>query len=1140
MISTTYRTCVNQLAPLLFALGSLVCMTMDQAYANDAEVIYVFGKAEVQEKTDWKPVQAGQKLNAGAFVRTAEYGQLALLLRDNTQVRVNQTSVLQIKEVSPGETSTLALVQGRIWAQAKRFLRGVTALTARARPAVTVATSTATIGIRGTDWDVSVGTNGTTTVTVLSGEADFSNEFGSLKVLPNEQARAEPGKAPTKILLTNAKERVQWVTTYRPQPRRWITRQNDEFERHLQAIEEGNYPAAIAFLEKSASVSQAAAVVLADVYISLGRMADAISLLKGRDDPYALALLTRAYIIDDNPGLARQTLVKALGIHPNHAELLIAQGELARFEGEAELASRSYRDAIAANEKNPEAWFGLGRVDAEREAVKPARIELQHAMALNPKGPGYAGELGTLETFANAFNAAEQAFAAALEQQSSDYNALTGLGILKLKTGQPEEALQAFLKAGVLEPRYARSALWTGVAYYQLGGHARAVEMFKRAAELDPKDPVPHMMMSMAAADRLDLGEAVSSARRAAALMPYLKSMNQLLNNQKGNANLGASLAQFGMEDWAQAYAFNAYTPYWAGSHLFLADRYGGTFNKNSELFQGFLSDPTVFGASNRFNTLVASPGHYVTLGARLVEQDVHDRGATLSANGYSVTAMPFSYFVSADLARIKPDFNDLRVDGDNYTVGLGLKPSHELGLFLFTNNSLIDGKTTAADKGLSDTTLGLDNRRADFGINYKFSPTSHLWMKFGSGTEKSRFGGNFNSPGVADALNEIFGGGFSPKGRIDQYLTLVDQRDVQLRHTFDATTAWQISWGLESAQQQKQIDARLEFVPIMPGLNGRDDRKSSEVYVSNRFRPSDALLLQADVSHVRLSKRQWSDESLRIGVANFNLGMQQADRDIREWNPRLGIAWNPGENQTLRFAAQKWRRPASVNTLASVDTAGIALEDRLVSLGGELKRVRAQYEWETGERTFIQAYLDSKHVRNLANVDTTLVGDINLEDLERLRNRSRLSQQALDLWEATPEFGAADVNTLGFAVNRLFSDRLSGALRYQYNRSRNTGMGFEGNSVPWLPRHLLSAGANWLPVARWQLGMTVTYRSLRYSDEANSLPVNAGWNLGLRSYWESPDKHLSVEVIVENLHSDKNSAPLHSPVLGAQFLYRF
>jgi len=1124
----------------LLLLGTLASLTMPAAYAYDAEVVYVVGKGEMREKTEWELVKTGQKLNAGAYVRTADFGQMALLLSDNTQVRVNQNSVLQIKEIALAETSTLELVQGRIWAQAKRFFRGVTAVASAARPTVVVKASTATIGIRGTDWDVNLATDGTTTLTVLSGEADFSNDFGALKVLPNEQAQAQPGKAPTKILLTNAKERVQWVTAYLPQPRRWVGRQNAEFERHLQAIEAGDYSAAVPYLERSAKSAEPAAIVLADIYISLGRLSEAIALLKGKNDPSALALLTHAYIIDDSAPLARETVDRALGIHPSNTELLIARGELARFEGDAPRALRSYQSAITANEQNAEGWFGLGRVDAEREAVKPARAELQKALALNPKGPGYSGELGTLETFANAFAAAEQAFTAALAQQPADYNSLTGLGILKLKTGQPEEALQAFLKAGVLESHFARAALWTGVAYYQLGGHGRAMEMFKHAADLDPKDPMPHMMMSMAAADRLDLGEAVAAARRASALMPFLKSMNQLLNNQKGNANLGASLAQFGMEDWAQAYAFNAYSPYWAGSHLFLADRYSGTFNKNSELFQGFLSDPTVFGASNRFNTLIASPGHYGTLSGRLVDQDVHDRGVTVSANGYSVASIPFSYFASADLSRVRPDYNDLQVDGDNYTAGFGLKPSHELGLFLFSNSIAIDGKSTAIDKGLSDTTLNLNNKRVDAGINYKFSPTSHLWFKLGSGKEETRFGGNFYSPGTSDVLNLIFGGGFSPKGRIESYLTTADQRDVQLRHTVDANSTWQISWGLESARQDKQIDARLDFSPIKPGLTGRDDRKSKEVNLSNRFKLSDTLLLQADLSRAQLTKFQVSEDTLKVGVASFSVGQQRDDRDISEWNPRLGLAWNPAPNQTLRLAAQKWRRPVSVSTLGSVDTAGIAVDDRLVSLGGELQRVRAQFEWETGTSTFFQAFADSKRVRNLANVSSTLVGDINLEDLERLRNRSRLTQQALDLWESTPVFGSADVNSLGFAVNQLISDQLTGNLRYQYNRSRNTGPGLEGKLVPWMPRQLLSAGANWLPLARWQLGSIITYRSQRYSDEANSQLLNAGWNLGLRSYWESLDKKVSVEVIAENLHADKNAASVHSPILGAQLLYRF
>lgn len=1126
------------------ALAAAPAFALAPTGTFDAEIISIIGKGDARATTqeDWKPAAIKQRLNPGAFVRTRDLSQMALLLQDQTQLRLNQNSMVQIKEISAkGETTKLELSFGRVWAQAKR--KSFTFFSPSQPPAVTVQTPNAIAAIRGTDWELEVDKAGAATLTVLSGEVDFYNDLGRVAVRSNEQAHVEPGKAPTKVLLTNARERVQWVTAYRPQPRRWLVQTPPDLKAAVDAIESGNYADALKILEardkKSADAGTAA--VLADLYISLGRVPEAVALLERHaGEPRAAALLARAYLISDRADDAGKTLSTARAKHPTDVEILLAEGDLARFNGDAGGAKNAFRQALGSDPKNADAWFGVGRVEAERESVKVGRDALNRAIGLNPAGAGYRGELATLESFANEFASAEKAFNDALAQQPDDYVALTGLGILQLKRGNPDAALEYFLKSGVVEPRYARGALYTGVAYYQLGNHQRATEMFRRAAELDPKDPMPYMMTSLVAADRLELGEAVNAARRASELMPYLKSLNQLLNNQKGNANVGASLAQFGMEDWAQAYAYNAYTPYWAGSHLFLADRYSGTFNKNSELFKGFLSDPTVFGASNRFNTLVASPGNYFTVGARLTRQDIEEQALTLTANGYNVATLPFTYFLSTDQSRIRPERNDLSVDGQNHTLGLGAKPSHELGLFAFANNFSVDGKTTALDKGLSNTTLDLENRRADGGFNYKFSPTSHLWVKFGGGRENTHIGGNIYAPATSDALNAIFGGGFTPTGSIKRYDTTTDQDDVQLRHTFDATADWQISWGLESAHQEKRINARLNFAAISPGLQGNDDRKSEELYVSNRIKPNDKLLLQADLSYARLTKRQWSEDLISTAAFSVPWNMQRADRDIEEWNPRLGLAWNPVQGQTLRVAAQKWRRPASVNTLAPVDTAGIPVDDRLVALGGELKRLRVQYEWEMGSSTFAQGYVDRKQVRNLATAAGTLVGDINLEDLERLRNRNRLSPQALDFLEGTPEFGAADVDSAGFAVNRLLSHNLSGNFRYQYNHSSNTGTGFQGNLVPWLPRHLASVGANWLPVARWQLGTTLTYRSQRYSDEANTQKLNAGWNLGLRSYWESLDKRLSFEVIAENLHSDKNAAPTRSAILGAQGVYRF
>ena len=61
------------------------------ALANDAEVIFVLGVAEVRDNPQdtWRPIRVGQRLNAGQTIRTRAGSQTGLLLRDQTQIRVN-------------------------------------------------------------------------------------------------------------------------------------------------------------------------------------------------------------------------------------------------------------------------------------------------------------------------------------------------------------------------------------------------------------------------------------------------------------------------------------------------------------------------------------------------------------------------------------------------------------------------------------------------------------------------------------------------------------------------------------------------------------------------------------------------------------------------------------------------------------------------------------------------------------------------------------------------------------------------------------------------------------------------------------------------------------------------------------------
>ena len=74
-----------------------------------------------------------------------------------------------------------------------------------------------------------------------------------------------------------------------------------------------------------------------------------------------------------------------------------------------------------------------------------------------------------------------------------------------------------------------------------------------------------------------------------------------------------------------------------------------GSFTKNSELFQGYLTDPTAFGASNRRSTLVTTPGHYAKLEAFYERSDWRQASLIASANGLVVDPVPIAYFASAD-----------------------------------------------------------------------------------------------------------------------------------------------------------------------------------------------------------------------------------------------------------------------------------------------------------------------------------------------------------------------------------------------------------------------------------------------------------------------------------------------------------
>ena len=100
------------------AVGGIVAAQAFTARADDAEVVALTGKGDsrVAADAEWRPTTVKAKLRAGWFVRTREASQMALVMKDGTQLRLNQLSILNIKAVATaGQPPTrLELPQGRV------------------------------------------------------------------------------------------------------------------------------------------------------------------------------------------------------------------------------------------------------------------------------------------------------------------------------------------------------------------------------------------------------------------------------------------------------------------------------------------------------------------------------------------------------------------------------------------------------------------------------------------------------------------------------------------------------------------------------------------------------------------------------------------------------------------------------------------------------------------------------------------------------------------------------------------------------------------------------------------------------------------------------------------------------------------
>lgn len=545
---------INSLSAPTFALIPRPAGVIGQVVAaNGDEEIWFF------DAPSWQLVEIKQDLVPGDVLRTGRYGQLAILYRDQTQVRVHHDSILEIEEIGVSGSSRLRLAVGAMWVRAPRVPKGLQ-----------IETPSATAAIRGTDWALAVAPDGSSTLTVLRGTVEFFNDFGRVTVGRDETATARIGQPPVKRFIIDIKDQPKWALYLDLE---WIDMLSITGERlaALRAERDRLDIAAIEATGDSHALLRAAEVAydLGDVGAAerllatfwrsaqpedLGRawllegMIDvhrrryaeaeerlswAAETLAGRSvmiawlGHMAVAVENKQFlraqqIADDTErafpdapetaiaqawltsfsGAHEQAITKleaAAARHPDDARLLFMIGHLAQLTGDKARAPAALTAAIERDDGFYFAWDWLGNYyHLEAPNAANARFAYRKALAINPRYWGSLNNLGLLDLSEGNYTAAEANLRSAIEAAPDLSLPKASYALFLSSVNRTREAEMIVRDALERDPSDAMLLMARGLLDLQFGKDEEAIEWLQKAIVVDPALPGTNTLLAIA------------------------------------------------------------------------------------------------------------------------------------------------------------------------------------------------------------------------------------------------------------------------------------------------------------------------------------------------------------------------------------------------------------------------------------------------------------------------------------------------------------------------------------------------------------------------------------------------------------------------------------------------------------------
>jgi predicted O-linked N-acetylglucosamine transferase (SPINDLY family) len=188
--------------------------------------------------------------------------------------------------------------------------------------------------------------------------------------------------------------------------------------------------------------------------------------------------------------------------------------------GRLQAAEQIYRQILAVEPNQADAWHLLGVVSAQLGQHQAGIEHIRQALALRPNWAEAQNNLGNALRERGQLAEAVVCCQRAVQLKPDFVEAHNSLGVAFAKQGKPDEAAARFQQALELDPRFAKAHCNLGNVFRDQGKLDEAVACFRQALELQPDFAEADYNLGNAFKDQGQPDEAVACYRRVLELRP--------------------------------------------------------------------------------------------------------------------------------------------------------------------------------------------------------------------------------------------------------------------------------------------------------------------------------------------------------------------------------------------------------------------------------------------------------------------------------------------------------------------------------------------------------------------------------------------------------------------------------------------